>query len=76
MHAQYNWQGRVYACGVTVIHVNYGKKVHRCLAGMVTVMHVSDDACNGGNMRVNSLRAEIVAWLNAFQKGWVGVGVN
>ena len=32
-------QGRVYACGVTRIRVNYGKKHHRCLAGMATVMH-------------------------------------
>ena len=32
-------QGRVYACGVTGIHVNYGKKHHRCLAGIVTVMY-------------------------------------
>ena len=31
---------------------------------------------NGGNMQVNSLRAVIVAWLNAFQRSRVGVGMN
>ena len=30
----------------------------------------------GGNMRVNGLRAIIVAWLNAFQRSRVGVGMN
>ena len=32
-------QGRVYACGVTGVHVNYGMKHSGCLALMVTVMH-------------------------------------
>ena len=27
-------------------------------------------------MRINSLRAVILAWLNAFQKSWVGVGMK
>ena len=31
---------------------------------------------NGGNMRVNGLRAVIAAWLNAFQRSRVGVGMN
>ena len=33
------FHGRLYACGVTGMHVNYVKKHHRCLAGMVTVIH-------------------------------------
>ena len=53
-----------------------GRKFTDALAGWSNVIHVLDDARIGGNMRVNSLRAESVAWLNAFQKGWVGVGVN
>ena len=31
---------------------------------------------NGGNMRVNSLHAVTVAWLNSFQGSRVGVGMN
>ena len=31
---------------------------------------------NGENMRVNGLRAVFVAWLNAFQRSRVGVGMN
>ena len=33
-------------------------------------------AAVGLNMRVNGLRAVIVAWLNAFQRSLVGVGMN
>ena len=43
-------------------------------AGFTEGKHLGID--NGGNMRVNSLRAVIVAWLNAFQRSRVCGGMN
>ena len=44
------------------------------LFGFVDGQYLTIDS--GGNMRVNSLRPVIIAWLNSFHRSRVGVGMN